>query len=203
MTAIAPPILDTDRLVLRPFTLADAATVYELAGERAIAATTLTLPHPYPKGLATEWIRTHANAFAQGTAVNLAIVLKSGPLCGSIGLGLVPEFQLAELGYWVGKPFWGQGYCTEAARALLAYGFTTLALNRIQATHFVDNPASGRVMEKIGMAYEGCRRQHTRKWGVFKDIKLYGILRSDWSDWGGSNHPSPHHPITPSPLNSD
>jgi ribosomal-protein-alanine N-acetyltransferase len=191
MTAIAPPILDTDRLVLRPFTLADAATVYELAGERAIAATTLTLPHPYPKGLATEWIRTHANAFAQGTAVNLAIVLKSGPLCGTIGLGLVPEFQLAELGYWVGKPFWGQGYCTEAARAVLAYGFTTLALNRIQATHFVDNPASGRVMEKIGMTYEGCRRQHTRKWGVFKDIKLYGILRSDWQGPGRSNPTNP------------
>ncbi|MEB3268689.1 MAG: GNAT family N-acetyltransferase [Leptolyngbya sp.] len=179
MTTVPIPTLHTDRLWLRPFSLADAALVEDLAGDRDIAARTLTIPHPYPPGLAAQWIRCHGPDFAEGKSVNWAIVRRDGHLCGAMGLGLVREFHLAELGYWIGRPFWGQGYCTEAARAVIAYGFDTLGLNRIQATHFADNPASGRVMEKIGMTYEGCRRQHTVKWGEFKDIKLYGILHSD------------------------
>jgi ribosomal-protein-alanine N-acetyltransferase len=115
-----------------------------------------------------------------GKAVNFAISHPDNTLYGSIGLGIVPAFNLAELGYWVGKPYWGKGLVTEAAWAVLAFGFETLGLNRIQATHFNHNPASGRVMEKIGMFYEGCRRQHTLKWGKYRDIKLYGMLKSDW-----------------------
>jgi [ribosomal protein S5]-alanine N-acetyltransferase len=179
--AIAPqPTLYTERLILRPFSLADAPEVQRLAGEWEIAARTLVIPHPYPDGLAEQWIRSHSPAFAAGTAVNFAITLLDNTFCGAIGLGLVPENHLAELGYWIGKPYWGNGYCTEAARALLPYGFKDLGLNRIQSTHYTDNPASGRVMQKIGMTYEGCRRQHTLRWGEFKDIKLYGILKEDW-----------------------
>ncbi len=99
---------------------------------------------------------------------------------------LTPEFQLAEMGYWIGVPFWGRGYCTEAAQRVIEYGFEDLNLNRIQGTHYTDNPASGRVMVKLGMAYEGCRRQHTRKDGAFKDINLYGLLRQDWSGPGSA-----------------
>ncbi|HEY9880868.1 MAG TPA: GNAT family N-acetyltransferase [Leptolyngbyaceae cyanobacterium] len=178
--ATSQPTLYTERLILRPFTLADAPTVQHLAGEREIAARTLAIPHPYPDGLAAAWIRTHPKEFAAGAAVNFAITLIDNTLCGAIGLGLFPENRLAELGYWIGKPYWGNGYCTEAAKAILEFGFKDLNLNRVQSTHYTDNPASGRVMQKIGMSYEGCRRQHTFKWGEFKDIKLYGILKSDW-----------------------
>ena len=83
------------------------------------------------------------------------------------------------MGYWIGKPFWGQDYCTKAARAMLDFGFGPWELNRIHAYHFVRNPASGRVMAKIGMQYEGLLRQHVIKWGQFEDLALYGILRSD------------------------
>ena len=181
MTDRTQPTLHTQRLILRPFSLADALAVQQLAGDRAVAASTLSIPHPYPDGLAEAWIRTHPEQFANGKAITLAITLIDNRLCGSIGLELVPEFHLAELGYWIGVPFWGQGYCTEAAQQLIDYGFQELKLNRIQGTHYTDNPASGRVMEKLGMVYEGCRRQHTCKDGVFKDIKLYGLLRQDWA----------------------
>ena len=83
------------------------------------------------------------------------------------------------MGYWIGKPFWGNGYCTEAAKEVVKYGFTALGVTRIQATHFAQNPASGRVMEKIGMTYEGCLRQYYKKWGNPIDLKMYAILRAE------------------------
>ena len=184
------PTLQTQRLILRPFTLADAPDVQRLAGAREIAATTLSIPHPYEDGMAQDWINTHATAFEQGRVVNFAIALRavpsaialreSGELCGAIGLGIDADNNQAELGYWLGKPYWGQGYCTEAARAVVRYGFEILGLHRIHSAHFPHNPASGRVMQKIGMHYEGCRPQHIRKWEKFEDLVQYGILKRDW-----------------------
>jgi len=85
-----------------------------------------------------------------------------------------------ELGYWIGKPFWGKGYCTEAARALIVVCFETLELNRVHAHHVDGNPASGRVMEKAGMVYEGCLRGHVQREGKFQDVLMYGLLRQDY-----------------------
>ena len=86
----------------------------------------------------------------------------------------------AELGYCVGKPFWNRGYATEAARLIVAFGFNELQLNRIASRHLVRNPASGRVMQKIGMVLEGTLRQDTVKWGKYEDLHAYGLLRNDW-----------------------
>lgn len=176
------PTLTTERLLLRPFTLADAPTIQQLAGDRDIAANTLTIPHPYEHGMAEEWIGTHRERFEQGDTVNFAVTLRQGgALIGAIGLtGIDQAHRHAEIGYWIGKPYWNRGYCTEAAAAVLRYGFDVLGLNRIQAHHFSHNPASGRVMEKIGMTYEGCLRQHVQRWGVFQDLKMYGILKSEY-----------------------
>jgi ribosomal-protein-alanine N-acetyltransferase len=175
------PELTTERLLLRPFALADAPIVQQLAGDEAIASTTGTIPHPYEDGMAEEWIRTHPKAFEEGKGVIFAITLcEDKTLIGAIGLTIERDHERAELGYWIGKPYWGNGYCTEAARAVLNYGFAELGLNRIYATHFSRNPASGRVMEKIGMACEGCQRQHFRKWGTFEDLKVYAILRAGY-----------------------
>lgn len=177
------PVLTTERLVLRSFQLSDAADVQRLAGDRIVAANTLSIPHPYPDGAAEAWIQSMPEDIEQGKLAIYAITLReTGKLCGSIGLHVNTDDQLAELGYWIGESYRGQGYCTEAARAILDYGFNALNLNRIQSTHFTDNPASGRVMQKLGMSYEGCRRQHTLKWGDLKDIKLYAILQSDWTN---------------------
>jgi RimJ/RimL family protein N-acetyltransferase len=167
--------------VLRPFTLADAPAVRQLAGEFAVADTTLHIPHPYPPEAAENWIRTHPERFAQGVGISFAIVLReTDELCGAIGLHPEPPHQRAEIGYWLGVPYWNRGIMTEAAEAILAYGFKALGLNRIFATHFTRNPASGRVMQKIGMTFEGILREHLRKDDHFEDVANYSILRREW-----------------------
>ncbi|RAM49289.1 MAG: GNAT family N-acetyltransferase [Hapalosiphonaceae cyanobacterium JJU2] len=173
--------VQTQRLILRPFRLADANDVQLLAGAWEIAAMTLNVPHPYEDGMAQEWIQTHPAAFSEGKDANFAIALRdTNALCGAISLGINQKHNHAELGYWIGKPFWGNGYCTEAAKEVLRYGFETLGLHRICAYHFAHNPTSGRVMQKIGMTFEGCRRQHTLKWGEYIDVMEYGILKSEF-----------------------
>ena len=175
-----PPRLETDRLRLRPLELADATEVQRLAGDRLIAATTLNIPHPYPDGAAEEWLRRSAERAAAGEVLSYAVERRSdGALVGSVSLSIEREHDRAELGYWIGVPYWGQGYATEAAGELVRYGLETLGLNRIYAYHFPANPASGRVLQKIGMAYEGRRRQHSLKWGEYMDSESYAILRSD------------------------
>ncbi len=176
------PVLDTARLRLRPFTLADAPEVQRLAGAREIAATTLRIPHPYPDGVAEGWILSHPGAWERGDELNLAIArLEDGALLGAIGLALALADARAELGYWIGVPFWGRGYATEAARALVAYGFEVLHLERIHACHFAGNPASGRVLRNAGMIHEGTQRRHVVKWGRTEDLELYGMLREEFA----------------------
>jgi RimJ/RimL family protein N-acetyltransferase len=175
------PSVETERLVLRPFELSDAPRVKLLAGDRDIAATTLNVPHPYEDGMAEKWIGSHQERFDKEEEVVFAITLKAGgELIGAIGLILKRDHEKAELGYWIGKPYWGRGYCTEAARAVLRYAFTDLRLNRVHAYQFRHNPASGRVMQKLGMRHEGRLRQHVKKWGQFVDNELYSILRSEF-----------------------
>ena len=175
------PILTTSRLILRPFTLADAPVVTELAGDYAIADTTASIPHPYEEWMAVEWISTHQPSSERGDMITFAITHRlKGYLIGAISLfHFERSHNLAEMGYWVGKPYWNQGYCTEAAREVLRYGFETLKLNRIQARHLTRNPASGRVMEKAGMKFEGVLRQSLYRWGVFEDAAMYAILREE------------------------
>lgn len=173
------PTLETTRLKLRPFSEADVAELVPLIGRQEVAATTLRIPHPYTEQEARAFL-----ARCEGDdEVRLAITLrKDGSLCGGIGLRLAPEHHHAELGYWLGVPYWGQGYATEAARELLRHGFENLGLHRIFASHFKHNPASGRILVKLGMRYEGSQREHLRKWDQFVDSEIYGILRREWED---------------------
>lgn len=175
------PTLKTARLVLRPFTAADAPRVQQLAGDHKVADTTATIPHPYPDGAAEQWIAGHGETFEKGKGVTFAVTLaKGGELLGAISLlGISRDHGRAEIGYWMGVPYWGKGYCTEAATAVVTYGFETLGLHRIMAHHLTRNPASGRVLAKIGMVREGLLRQHLRKWERYEDIAVCGLLRGD------------------------
>ena len=176
----APPLL-TERLLLRSFILEDATDVQRLAGDRDIAATLTNMPHPYEDGMAEKWIRSCYGKFEKDEALNFAITLKTDKnLIGGIALRLDPKNENGEIGYWIGKPYWNCGYCTEAAKAVVAYSFKVLKLNRVHAKHFKRNTASGRVLEKIGMRYEGCFRQHVKKWDNFEDLMGYGMLKTDF-----------------------
>ena len=174
------PVLRTPRLLLRPFQLADAADVQRLAGDPAVSDTALDLPYPFEDGMAEAWIQAHAEQFAAGTLAVFAVLsADGGELYGAAGLMIEPSHRRAELGYWIGAAHWGRGYATEAAGAVIRYGFHALGLQRIHANHLVRNPGSGRVLQKLGMRYEGCLRQHAWHRDAFEDLALYGILRSD------------------------
>jgi len=166
--------------MLRPFSPADVPELTRLAGDRDVAGTTLLIPHPYLPRHAEEWISGHQASFEARTGLPLAVTPRDRfTLIGAVGLKTDFEHARAELGFWVGKPFWGRGFATEAAKALVAYGFEVMDLHRVYAHHYPHNPASGRVLEKIGMVHEGRLRQHVRHWGVFEDLMHYGMIRSD------------------------
>lgn len=190
--------LETERLLLRPYRAADARRIQRLAGDKQVAKTVSAVPYPYEDGMAEAWIDVALEGLAQGRNLHLAIVVKpeyvpeaataddaaemgaDGLFIGSMGFEFNRLANAAELGYWIGYPYWNRGYATEAARAMVAYGFETLGLNRIQACHMDHNPASGRVMQKIGMKYEGTLRQATFRFGQYHDLLMYSILRSEY-----------------------
>jgi len=173
--------ITTDRLHLRPFVPADAPAVQSLANDKAIASTTLSIPHPYTGEMAREWIHSLPEKYAAEELINFAIThRKEAYLVGAIGLQLQLQHARAELGYWIGKPYWNRGYCTEAALAVVRFGFEELNLHRIYAMFFKQNATSERVLQKVGMEYEGVLRQHVKKNGRSEDVVLYGIVRSDF-----------------------
>ena len=174
------PELKTDRLLLRKFQLSDAPDVQRLAGAKEVAAGTF-LPHPYEDGMAERWIADQERIHEEGTAVSFAITLAdNATFIGSIGLNIVQSHRHARLGYWLGRPYWNRGYGTETVKAVLAYGFRQLNLNRIYAPHFLGNDASGRVWQKAGMTYEGRMREHYLRFGQFVDLELYGLLQQEF-----------------------
>lgn len=170
--------LRTSRLLLRPYTPEDIPALIPLIGAREVAATTLRIPHPYTQTDAEEFVR-RAQA-GDDNSVRFAVeIADSATLIGGVGLRLNAAHNHAELGYWLGVPYWGHGYATEAARELVRYGFEDLELHRIYATYFSFNPSSGNVLRKLGMKSEGCQREHILKWGKYCDSLLYGMLASD------------------------
>jgi RimJ/RimL family protein N-acetyltransferase len=175
---------------LRPFRPEDGPEVERLAGAREIAEMTLTIPHPYPTGHALTWIATHQPGFAAGEGAIFAIVRRSDDaLVGAIGLDILAAHRRAELGYWIGVPYWGQGYATEAAREVVRYGFDDRDLNRIHAAHYTDNPQSGRVLLKLGFRREGQAEQHNLRFGRFRDVVCYGLTRDVYT--GTTPNPDP------------
>jgi len=171
------PTLETIRLKLRPYAESDIPELLPLIGTREVAATTLRIPYPYTENDARGFLAM----VRDDDKIWLAITLKSDARqIGGIGFRIDREHHHAELGYWLGASYWRNGYATEASREMLRYGFQELGLHRIFASHFGHNPASGRVLQKLGMRHEGCQREHIRKWDQFVDSELYGILRHEW-----------------------
>ncbi|MCU1342536.1 MAG: acetyltransferase [Candidatus Acidoferrum typicum] len=184
----APQELRTSRLLLRSIERGDVPAIVCLAGAREIAATTANIPHPYAEHDAQSFLAHSEEEFRVGRSATFAVTISPrGDLCGAIGLVITPAHERAELGYWIGVPYWGQGFATEAAGAVITFGFETLRLNRIHASHFAGNTASQRVLEKIGMRHEGPSRQHIRKWNRFIDLENYGLLASEFR--GASTSP--------------
>lgn len=177
------PNLETQRLHLRPFSMDDAPRVVQLAGSKEVADTTQAIPHPYSLEDAKRWLYPQARDHEEGYLTVWAVILKSEDvIIGAISLEPNAMYHFMELGYWFGKDYWNHGYCTEASAALLKHAFTTLNMNRVQACHLSRNGASGRVMQKLGMSYEGTRREAILKWDIFEDVDSYAILKRDYHE---------------------
>jgi [ribosomal protein S5]-alanine N-acetyltransferase len=169
--------LISDRLILRPFGLSDAKRVQELAGDKSIYDTTESIPHPYKDGIAEEWISTHPLQLQNQKHISYAICLKNNELLiGDIGLVLEIINFRSEVGYWVGKKYWGQGYATEALATILEFAKDDLKLNKVIARHLTRNPASGKVMQKNNFIHKCCLEKHTFKCELFEDVELYEKL---------------------------
>jgi len=165
-------------VTLRPFGLRDAPRVQLLAGEREVAAMTALIPHPYPGGAAEEWIAGQARDQAAGREYTYAVTSSDdATLVGAIGLRPVAT-ERENLGFWIGRPYWGRGYATAAARAVIALAFSLLDIDTLTASHLTRNPASGRVMEKCGMSLLGTETRNHR--GVQEEFCVRGITRDDW-----------------------
>ena len=166
--------IETNRLTLRRFTLNDVGDIQRMAGDRKVSIMTEAIPYPYKDGMAEDWINTHDQLWSKRTGAPFAVELKSNSmLIGCVGLSITPQHKRAALGYWIGFEHWGNGYCTEAGQALLNYGFSTLALKRIEAIHLTKNPASGAVMKKLGMRHEGTMKSYVLRDGLHEDMELY------------------------------
>ncbi len=177
--------INTDRLILRPFFKRDVDRVVVLAGEPPIVDSIVALPQPCTEEIAESWIDGHLRDARNGRGFHFAITEASAPDLpfGYVALMNVNrECEEAQLGLWVGFDYTGKGYASEAARAVVHFGFSTVLLNRISALHKKKNQAAQKVLEHAGMQKEGILRQRVREHNSFQDVVVWSILRQEWAD---------------------
>lgn len=169
-------LIRTARLVLRPLSEADLIDIAQLAGDWAIASMTARIPYPYTPHDARQWL----DGLEQGEFVRAITMADEGRLLGITGYLPSEDGRLAEIGYWVGKPFWGRGIATEAAHALVDHAFAGAGFAKLTCCHFADNPASARVIEKLGFTSTGSCSCWCEARRVEAPAVQYELARGDW-----------------------
>jgi RimJ/RimL family protein N-acetyltransferase len=174
--------LETRRLILRKPEKADALGIQTLIANWEIAKWLGRLPWPYPPNGAAEWIERMHREVALGQGYVFGLSVKSRPFDGIIGVvGLhVREHGEWELGYWLGEPYWGLGYMSEAAPAVVAHAFQTVGINPLTAGHFVGNEGSARVLLRCGFEYTGEGRRRCEARGHEVDCLEMELTRAKW-----------------------
>ena len=176
------PVLATERVVLRAPRPEDAKAIARLANDRRIAENTTRIPHPYHLGDAETFIDAVNKSDGE---LAFLITLDDEPI-GACGLAKL-DGPVPDLGYWLGVPYWGNGYATEAARAVIDHAFTTLGYDVLQAGARVTNPASRRVLEKCGFQWTGVGLYRIRAINSSAPIDRFRLERSIWASlksWG-------------------
>jgi RimJ/RimL family protein N-acetyltransferase len=181
--------LETRRLWLRWPRLADVQAIVRLAGEKAVAEMTARIPHPYTPDDAERFVFHARQSNTEGSGLQLAITPKGRPnaLVGMVGIGPSPDDGSPHLGYWLGAPYWSQGYATEAARALIDAFFAYTPARELTSAARVINPASRRVLEKCGFAYQGSGLMEFKARGGLFPVDHLRIDRRAWESlkaWG-------------------
>lgn len=179
--------INSARLRLKLVHEEDAREVAEVASLRIVSDCMISIPHPYPSDEASRWTQLKLRGAQTGECFAFRIDCALG-FCGVVELRDIDfEHEQGELSFWLAPERQGNGYATEAAAAVVAFGFLDRGLNRIVAFHMVRNKASGRVLSKLGFQPEGLLRERVKKWGVYEDVRLMAILRRDFvkpqTDW--------------------
>jgi RimJ/RimL family protein N-acetyltransferase len=177
LQATSVPTLETERLVLRAPRDTDAKAIALLVNDRRIAENTLRIPHPYGLADAQEFI---ASANAGDGEIVFVIASHDGGLLGCCGIAQLDE-ATPEIGYWLGIPFWGKGYATEAARALIDHAFVDLGHDTLVAGARVSNPASRRVLEKCGFQWTGVGLYRIRALKSSAPVDRFRLDRGLWA----------------------
>ena len=181
MTAIK---FETERIKLRRLKLSDAQDIYENLQDKEIIKWTLNIPWPYEKQDAIKFIRETHYRIKEKTGYALGIVLKETNRV----IGVIDIFKIdwknknAELGYWLGKKYWGRGLTTEAVKLMLKFAFEKLKLHRVYASLFEENVASRRVLEKSGFKLEGIMRECRYKHNRWHNELKFSILKNDYEE---------------------
>lgn len=186
---ISQPSISNSRTLLRPFALTDAQRVAELANDEQVSQTLRSFEYPYSINDARNWISELPGEWEQGKSAVFGVSLpgnesRSEELVGAVGIVLDPQSNRGELGYWIGRNYWGQGIATEACVSILDFAFGQLLLNKVVAECLAKNPASARVLEKVGMVQEGYLKDHFRKYATdpYCDVRVFGLLRTAWNE---------------------
>lgn len=171
------PVLETERLILRDMRLEDAEALFAYASDPEVTRHLTWNTHRSVED-SKQFLETAIQDYANGNLHRWAIVHKSsGEFIGTCGLvARSQEHRRAHVGYALARAYWGRGLATEAVRDMIAFGFDRMDLNKIVARCFPENSASERVMQKLGMAYEGTLREHLFVGGRYRDLKIYSIL---------------------------
>lgn len=182
LSRVPIPTLETARLVLRPLVSEDAEAMFEACSNPRLTANTTFDTHrdiEVSRGFIAGYA---ASSYEAGPPDPLAIAWKESPgrLIGCVGAlwESEPDGRM-DLGYWLAEPLWGRGIVTEAARAFVPFLFAGYPVERLQSRVFDGNPASGRVLEKVGLTYEGTLRKGLKVKGRFRDVRMYSRLRED------------------------
>lgn len=170
------PMIETERLILSQLEEKDIPFITEYLQHRIYSDLTSNIPYPYTENDAVFWLKISKEAFENNTGYTFGIRNKEGRIIGAIGLHDRDDDK-AELGYWIGMSYWNKGFVTEAAKAIIDFGFNELGFNKIFATHLLHNPASGRIMEKIGMKQEAVLKEEVKKDGEYFDLIMYSIFK--------------------------
>lgn len=150
------PVLETPRLVLRRFRASDIDAVFNLVSDLAVAKWTARIPHPYERKMTEEWLRDAEHLRIEGKSLAFAVTLRdTGAVIGSVSFEIEPVPGRAEIGYYLGRSYWGGGYMTEAAEAALDCGFKKLGFQIVHSEVFLENTASSNVLRKLGFAVLG------------------------------------------------
>lgn len=172
--------LNAERIVLRTFKEEDAARIQELANNKEVASI-IGLPHPYELAHAKEWIDIQPGLIEEGTEYPLAIYSKDyEAIIGTICIRVDKKNNQGELGYWMGRPYWGHGFATEAVKRMIDFGFSDLGLNKVWAAAITRNEGSMKVLKKAGMKQEGILRENRYVSGTYEDAAVYGVLRREY-----------------------